>query len=175
MALLPCPAGPRIECSKEPSATPRPLGSRTSRPKIRASAETTCSKTSRLGHSCIRAATLDIPILTIVNKVGREGRDPFELLDKIESRLARDVCPMSWPIGMGVTFSSLYDLAAGGGDAAPGRSGAEGRRSDRICRDARDGWYRSCRRPLRSVPPGTLAASTALLFTLWWLSSDWPC
>ncbi|MEQ1930162.1 MAG: GTP-binding protein, partial [Parvularculaceae bacterium] len=40
----------------------------------------------------------DIPILTFVNKVDREGRDPFELLDEVASRLALDVAPMVWPM-----------------------------------------------------------------------------
>lgn len=52
----------------------------------------------------------DIPIITFINKVDREGRDPFALLDEIESTLALDVCPMTWPLGMGVDFHGVYDL-----------------------------------------------------------------
>ncbi|MDP8914745.1 MAG: peptide chain release factor 3 [Pseudomonadota bacterium] len=54
----------------------------------------------------------NIPIITFVNKVDREGREPFELLDEIADVLALDVAPMSWPVGMGGTFEGIYDLAA---------------------------------------------------------------
>jgi peptide chain release factor 3 len=47
----------------------------------------------------------DVPIITFVNKLDREGRDPFDLLDEIEQTLALDVAPASWPIGMGRDFS----------------------------------------------------------------------
>ena len=53
-----------------------------------------------------------VPIITFVNKVDREGRPPFELLDEIADVLALDVCPMSWPVGMGGTFEGVYDIAA---------------------------------------------------------------
>jgi peptide chain release factor 3 len=46
----------------------------------------------------------DIPIITFVNKVDREGRDPLEILDEIADTLALDVTPVTWPIGMGVDF-----------------------------------------------------------------------
>ncbi len=54
----------------------------------------------------------DIPIITFVNKMDREGRDPFELLDEVEQRLALDVSPASWPIGRGRDFLGCYDLLA---------------------------------------------------------------
>ena len=48
-----------------------------------------------------------MPIITLINKLDREGRDPFDLLDEIEQSLALDVTPASWPIGMGrATFSA---------------------------------------------------------------------
>jgi peptide chain release factor 3 len=53
----------------------------------------------------------DVPIMTFVNKVDREGRSPFELLDEIADKLALDVCPMVWPMGMGGDFVGLYDFA----------------------------------------------------------------
>jgi peptide chain release factor 3 len=53
-----------------------------------------------------------VPIITFVNKVDREGRHPFELLDQIASDLALDVSPMNWPVGMGGTYQGLYDLSA---------------------------------------------------------------
>ncbi len=52
----------------------------------------------------------DIPIITFINKVDREGRDPFELLDEIESVLALDASPVTWPVGMGVDFHGCFDL-----------------------------------------------------------------
>jgi peptide chain release factor 3 len=52
----------------------------------------------------------DVPIITFINKLDREGREPFELLDEISSGLALDVSPVSWPIGMGQDFRGCYDL-----------------------------------------------------------------
>ena len=52
----------------------------------------------------------DIPIITFVNKVDREGLDPLELLDEIASKLALDVTPVTWPVGMGVGFRGCLDL-----------------------------------------------------------------
>ncbi|HEY0783431.1 MAG TPA: peptide chain release factor 3, partial [Thermoanaerobaculia bacterium] len=52
----------------------------------------------------------DVPILTFVNKLDREGRDPFELMDEIERDLQLHVTPASWPIGMGASFLGCYDL-----------------------------------------------------------------
>jgi peptide chain release factor 3 len=53
----------------------------------------------------------NVPIITFVNKVDREGRNPFELLDEVADALALDVCPMSWPVGMGGEFEGIYDFA----------------------------------------------------------------
>ena len=55
----------------------------------------------------------NVPIITFVNKVDREGRDPFELLDEVADALALDVCPMSWPVGMGGQFEGIFDFATG--------------------------------------------------------------
>jgi peptide chain release factor 3 len=55
----------------------------------------------------------DIPIITFINKMDRESRDPFELLDEIEKILALDTTPMTWPIGRGRDFAGTYDLATG--------------------------------------------------------------
>lgn len=52
----------------------------------------------------------NIPIITFINKLDREGLDPFELLDDIEKTLALDVAPASWPIGSGRDFLGCYDL-----------------------------------------------------------------
>ncbi len=52
----------------------------------------------------------DVPIITFINKLDREGRDPFDLMDEIERLLALEVTPASWPIGMGRDFLGTYDL-----------------------------------------------------------------
>ena len=54
----------------------------------------------------------DIPIITFINKIDREGRHPFELLDQIQSELALDTAPVTWPMGMGTDFSGVADLEA---------------------------------------------------------------
>jgi peptide chain release factor 3 len=54
----------------------------------------------------------DIPIVTFINKMDRESRDPFDLLDEIEKTLALDTAPMTWPIGRGRDFAGTYDLNA---------------------------------------------------------------
>jgi peptide chain release factor 3 len=56
----------------------------------------------------------DIPIITFINKMDRESRDTFELLDEIEKTLALDTTPMTWPVGRGRDFLGTYDLATGG-------------------------------------------------------------
>ncbi|GHD16958.1 peptide chain release factor 3 [Tianweitania populi] len=53
----------------------------------------------------------DIPIVTFVNKMDREARNTFEILDEIEQKLALDTAPMTWPIGQGKTFSGTYHLS----------------------------------------------------------------
>ncbi|MBN9070656.1 MAG: peptide chain release factor 3 [Rhizobiales bacterium] len=53
----------------------------------------------------------DIPIVTFVNKMDREARDTFEILDEIEAKLALDAAPITWPIGQGRTFAGTYHLA----------------------------------------------------------------
>ncbi|MFP6712060.1 MAG: peptide chain release factor 3 [Rhodospirillales bacterium] len=52
----------------------------------------------------------DVPIVTFINKMDREARDSFEILDEIEQSLALDVTPASWPIGMGRDFLGCYDI-----------------------------------------------------------------
>ncbi len=49
-----------------------------------------------------------VPIITFINKVDREGRSPFELLDEVADLLALDVAPMMWPIGMGGQYEGLH-------------------------------------------------------------------
>ncbi len=50
----------------------------------------------------------DIPIVTFINKLDREARDPFELLDEIEKTLALDAAPVTWPLSRGRTFAGTY-------------------------------------------------------------------
>ena len=83
----------------------------------------------------------DIPIITFINKMDRESRDTFELLDEIEKTLALDTTPMTWPVGRGRDFLGTYDVAQRRRAAARGR-----RRQDR--RDRADRHRRS-RRPQR--------------------------
>ena len=52
----------------------------------------------------------DMPVISFVNKMDRDGQDPFDLLDEIEQKLALDVTPASWPIGSGRDFKGCYDL-----------------------------------------------------------------
>jgi peptide chain release factor 3 len=52
----------------------------------------------------------DVPILTFINKMDRETRDPFELLDEIAETLALDTAPATWPVGSGADFRGCYDL-----------------------------------------------------------------
>ena len=52
----------------------------------------------------------DIPIVTFINKMDRETRDPFDLLDEIEKTLALDTAPVTWPIGRGRSFAGTFDL-----------------------------------------------------------------
>jgi peptide chain release factor 3 len=56
----------------------------------------------------------DIPIITFINKMDRESRDIFDLLDEIEKTLALDTTPMTWPVGRGRDFIGTYDVRDGG-------------------------------------------------------------
>lgn len=52
----------------------------------------------------------DIPIITFINKIDRESRDPLELMDEVAATLALDVSPMTWPVGTGGLFRGIWDL-----------------------------------------------------------------
>jgi peptide chain release factor 3 len=52
------------------------------------------------------------PIMSFINKLDRDGRDPMELLDDIETVLDIECAPVTWPLGMGREFRGVYDLAA---------------------------------------------------------------
>jgi len=55
----------------------------------------------------------DIPIITFINKLDREGVDPFELIAEIQDKLALDVIPMQWPAASGRRFKGISDLRTG--------------------------------------------------------------
>jgi peptide chain release factor 3 len=65
------------------------------------------SQTRKLFEVC---RLRDLPILTFCNKMDREARDTFEIIDEIQESLAIDVTPASWPIGSGAEFIGCYDL-----------------------------------------------------------------
>ncbi|HSG32170.1 MAG TPA: peptide chain release factor 3 [Thermodesulfobacteriota bacterium] len=50
------------------------------------------------------------PVIIFINKLDREGQDPFELLDEIEKELDIHVRPLSWPIGMGKNFKGVFNI-----------------------------------------------------------------
>ncbi|RMG25941.1 MAG: peptide chain release factor 3 [Bacteroidetes bacterium] len=52
----------------------------------------------------------DTPVIVFINKLDREGKDAFELLDEIEQKLQLNVRPLSWPVGMGSDFKGVYSL-----------------------------------------------------------------
>ncbi len=51
-----------------------------------------------------------IPIIVFINKLDREGKDAFDLLDEVEQKLGLKVSPLSFPIGMGYDFKGIYNL-----------------------------------------------------------------
>ncbi len=52
----------------------------------------------------------DTPIMTFINKLDREGREPIDLLDEVESVLGIQCAPVTWPVGMGKRFKGIYHL-----------------------------------------------------------------
>jgi peptide chain release factor 3 len=65
------------------------------------------SQTEKLVKVCRMRNT---PIIVFVNKLDREGKDAFDLLDEIESKLDIQVTPLSWPIGMGQHFKGVFSI-----------------------------------------------------------------
>jgi len=65
------------------------------------------SQTQKLFEVC---RMRDLPILTFCNKMDRESRDTFDIIDEIQENLAIDVTPASWPIGRGRDFMGTYDI-----------------------------------------------------------------
>jgi peptide chain release factor 3 len=64
-------------------------------------------QTEKLMEVCRMRKT---PVIVFINKLDREGKRPFELLDEIEEKLRIKVRPLSWPISMGSTFKGVYNL-----------------------------------------------------------------
>jgi len=52
----------------------------------------------------------NIPIITLINKMDRDGQDPLDLLDEIEQKLALETTPANWPVGQGRDFKGVYNL-----------------------------------------------------------------
>ena len=50
------------------------------------------------------------PVIIFINKMDREGRDPFDLLDELEEELSIKVRPLSWPINIGAKFKGVYNI-----------------------------------------------------------------
>ncbi len=64
-------------------------------------------QTKRLMEVC---AMRNTPVIVFINKLDRDGKDPFDLLDEIESTLKIGVRPLTWPINMGSRFKGVYNL-----------------------------------------------------------------
>src|SRR6056297_999091 len=64
-------------------------------------------QTEKLMNVCRMRNT---PVIIFVNKLDREGKPPFELMDELENKLEIAVRPMTWPIGMGMHFKGVYNL-----------------------------------------------------------------
>src|SRR5512145_900104 len=65
------------------------------------------SQTRKLFEVC---RLRDIPIITFINKMDREARDPFSLIDEIADQLQLECAPMNWPAGSGLNFHGVQDL-----------------------------------------------------------------
>lgn len=64
-------------------------------------------QTERLMEVC---RMRDTPVIIFINKLDRDGKNPFDLLDELESKLAIQVRPLSWPVNMGRDFKGVYNL-----------------------------------------------------------------
>ena len=65
------------------------------------------AQTRRLIEVCRQR---DTPIITFVNKMDREVRDPLDILDEVERELGMPCCPITWPVGQGKSFGGIIDL-----------------------------------------------------------------
>ncbi len=65
------------------------------------------AQTRKLMNVCRMRNT---PVIIFINKMDREGRDPFDLLDELEQELEIHVRPLSWPINRGAKFKGVYNI-----------------------------------------------------------------
>lgn len=65
------------------------------------------AQTERLMEVCRMRNT---PVIIFINKMDRDGKDPFDLLDELENKLSIRVRPLAWPIGMGYNFQGVYSI-----------------------------------------------------------------
>ncbi|WP_159917387.1 peptide chain release factor 3 [Pantoea sp. 18069] len=65
------------------------------------------AQTRRLIEVCRQR---DTPIITFVNKMDREVRDPLDIMDEVERELGMPCCPMTWPVGQGKSFGGIINL-----------------------------------------------------------------
>jgi peptide chain release factor 3 len=65
------------------------------------------AQTRKLMNVCRMRNT---PVMIFINKMDREGKDPFDLLDELEAELGINVRPLSWPINQGFTFKGVYNI-----------------------------------------------------------------
>ncbi|HNR07838.1 MAG TPA: peptide chain release factor 3 [Saprospiraceae bacterium] len=65
------------------------------------------TQTEKLVEVCRMRQT---PMMVFINKLDREGKDAFDLLDEVEQKLKLKVTPLSWPVGMGQRFQGVYNL-----------------------------------------------------------------
>lgn len=65
------------------------------------------AQTRKLMQVCTMRKT---PVMIFVNKMDREGKNPFDLLDELEAELGISVRPLSWPINMGAKFKGVYNI-----------------------------------------------------------------
>jgi len=66
------------------------------------------TRTEKLMEVCRLRTT---PVMTFINKLDREGREPIELMDEVEDMLGIRCAPVTWPIGMGKRFKGVYHMA----------------------------------------------------------------
>lgn len=65
------------------------------------------AQTRKLFKVC---AMRNIPVFTFINKLDRETKDPFDLIQELEDILGLPSCPVTWPIGCGMNFEGVYDM-----------------------------------------------------------------
>lgn len=96
-------------------------------------------QTRKLFHVC---SLRGIPVFTFINKMDRESRDPFELVEEIENVLGIKSYPMNWPIGSGADFRGVFDRSKnlvevfnGGNHGQTEVESVEGNVDDEVFRD----------------------------------------